>query len=70
MEGLDRRKVARPSGPEVFIDCRVCWRHIKLEPERVEIDNGQVVYVCQSCEGRFSIRETDAAVLPAKDRRN
>ena len=67
MEGLDRRKGARPSGPEVFIDCRACWRRIKLDPTRVEIDNGQVVYRCQSCEGQFAIRESDASGLPAKD---
>jgi DNA-directed RNA polymerase subunit RPC12/RpoP len=63
MEGLDRRKFAPPSGPEVFIDCRACWRHIKLDPTRVEIDNSQVVYRCQSCSNTFAIREDDAAAL-------
>ena len=68
VEGPDRRKGARPSGPDVFIDCRACWRHIKLDPQRVEIDNSQVVYRCQNCEGRFAIRESDAT-QPAKDAR-
>ena len=49
------------------MDCRLCWRHIKLDPTRVEIDNSQVVYRCQACEQTFSIREADAAALGVRD---
>jgi predicted RNA-binding Zn-ribbon protein involved in translation (DUF1610 family) len=70
MEGPDRRKDAPKPGPEVFIDCRVCWRHIKLDPTRVEIDNSQVVYRCPSCDETFAIREDDAAALGVADRRS
>ena len=52
----------------MFIDCRVCWRHIKLDPTRVAIDNSQVVYRCQSCGESFAIREDDAAALGVNKR--
>ena len=68
VEQPDRRKSAPPSAPDgVFMDCRQCWRRIKLDPTRVEIDNSQVVYRCQNCEQTFSIREADAAALGIGD---
>ena len=68
MEQPDRRRKAPPSAPDgVYIDCRLCWRHIKLDPTRVEIDNSQVVYRCQNCEQTFAIREADAAALGLND---
>ena len=66
MEG-DRRKTTPPSDG-VFVDCRICWRHIKLDPTRVEIDNSQVVYRCQNCGETFAIRESDAEALGMRDR--
>jgi len=68
VEGADRRKVAPPSGPDVFIDCRMCWRHIKLDPTNVEIDNSQVVYRCQNCGDAFAIRDEDAKALGVNNR--
>jgi hypothetical protein len=49
------------------MDCRQCWRRIKLDPTRVEIDNSEVVYRCQNCEQTFSIREADAAALGVRN---
>ena len=66
MEGDRRKGTPPPDG--VFVDCRVCWRHIKLDPTRVEIDNSQVVYRCQNCDETFAIRESDAAALGMRDR--
>jgi DNA-directed RNA polymerase subunit RPC12/RpoP len=64
VETGDRRKSAPRSAPDgVYIDCRRCWRHIKLDPTRVEIDSAQVVYRCQNCDATFSIRDSDAAAL-------
>jgi anti-anti-sigma factor len=59
------RRVARsPSGPgSIFVDCRLCWRRIKLQPERVEIVDGRVVYRCQHCDAPFLVRSDDAASL-------
>ena len=71
MEQADRRTSTRPPASDgVYIDCRSCWRHIKLEATRVEIDNAQVVYRCQNCDATFSIRDSDAAVLGVGDSRS
>jgi len=71
VETGERRRNAPPSAPDgVYIDCRLCWRHIKLDPKRVEIDNSRVVYRCQNCGETFAIRDTDAAALGVSDRRS
>ena len=63
MHQPDRRQASPLSGDGVYIDCRVCWRHIKLDPTRVEIDSAQVVYRCQNCGETFAIRDDDAIAL-------
>ena len=69
MEQPDRRKRAPASAPDgVYIDCRLCWRHIKLDPTRVEIEGAEVVYRCQNCDEVFAIRESDAALFGFDDR--
>ena len=51
-----------PSGA-IFVDCRLCWRRIKLQADQVEIVGGTVVYRCQECESPFLVRSDDAASL-------
>ncbi|MEY2448470.1 MAG: hypothetical protein QOH79_1946 [Acidimicrobiaceae bacterium] len=60
----DRRTAhRRPATGSIFLDCRLCWRRIKLRPERVEVVDNTVVYRCQDCESPFLIRWDDAAGL-------
>jgi anti-anti-sigma factor len=60
----DRRVMKRRAGPRsIFVDCRLCWRRIKLLAERMEIVEGKVVYRCQHCHSPFLVRADDAAAL-------
>jgi len=45
------------------MNCRLCWKRIKLDPERVEVSNWQIVYRCQLCDSTFLIRTDDAIAL-------
>ena len=61
---FDRRTAARPATPgAIYLDCRLCWRRLKLEAERVEVVHWEYVYRCPHCDSTFLIREDDAAAL-------
>lgn len=59
----DRRKNRRVDSSHIFINCRLCWRRIKLEPDRIELTNNATAYRCQMCESSFLIRYEDAVAL-------
>lgn len=66
MNDRDRRTNPRTAPPgAAYMDCRLCWRRIKLEPERVEIVDYQVAYRCQHCDSSFLIRRGDAVSIGA-----
>ena len=70
MDGHDRRTSAKPAAPgAVYMDCRLCWRRIRLDFDRVEIVQWEVVYRCPHCESTFLIRREDTDAFRPPDRR-
>jgi len=59
----DRRNAQRSGTRPIYVDCRLCWRRIKLDPDRIEITDGRIVYRCQHCESPFLVRADDADAL-------
>lgn len=59
------RRWHRPSSPAgLFMNCRLCWQRIRLQPERVVLlDDGLIAYQCQYCESSCLIRTDDAVAL-------
>jgi hypothetical protein len=58
----DRRKLTQPTDA-IQLSCRVCSKRLELQPARVEIVDGRVVYRCQYCEHTFLMRAEDAEAL-------
>jgi hypothetical protein len=70
MDGQDRRNNSRPAATgAVYMDCRLCWRPIRLDFDRVEIVQWEVVYRCPHCESTFLIRRDDANAITPPERR-
>ena len=59
----DRRRASRSGTGPIRVDCRLCWRRIELDAERIEIAEGRIVYRCQHCDSPFLIRADDAESL-------
>jgi hypothetical protein len=64
MNQINRRTTASIETPgSVYLDCRLCWRRIKLAADRVEIVHWEIVYRCPHCDSTFLIRQQDASTL-------
>jgi hypothetical protein len=64
MTEIDRRTAPRFATPgSIYMDCRLCWQRIRLEPDRVQILHWEYVYRCHYCDMTFLIREEDAVAL-------
>jgi len=63
MTAPERRHRGAHTPDDVYMNCRLCWKRIKLDPERVEVSNWQIVYRCQLCDSTFLIRTDDAIAL-------
>ena len=61
---VPERRSRRPgSTRDVYMNCRLCWKRVQLDPARAEVVDWQVVYHCQECESTFLIRTEDAIAL-------
>jgi len=61
---MDRRSNPSPSPPRVFMNCRLCWERIQLDPARVEsLETGGYAYRCQQCENSYLLRLADIVAL-------
>jgi anti-anti-sigma factor len=58
----DRRTTSPPTDG-IRMACRVCRRGLVLDPARVAIVDGRVVYRCEYCENDFLMRAGDADAL-------
>ena len=65
---MDRRTNPSPTPPRVFMNCRLCWERLQLEPARVErLETGGFAYRCQHCENSFLLRLDDIVALGVDD---
>jgi uncharacterized C2H2 Zn-finger protein len=61
MNEFNRRTRATGATPgSIYMDCRLCWRRMKLEADHVEIVHWEIVYRCPHCDSTFLIRQEDA----------
>jgi Zn finger protein HypA/HybF involved in hydrogenase expression len=49
----------RAAAPSARCECRLCWRSVGLEPERIEATEQHVYVRCPHCGGSFPIRHSD-----------
>jgi hypothetical protein len=62
--GRDDRRVPTFDGAATIgVVCRVCWAHVRISRERVELVEGRVYVCCPECTGSFLIRWDDAVAL-------
>lgn len=66
----DRRANPTPPKSPVFMSCRLCWRRIQLEIDRVEPIESGYAYRCQHCESSFLLRRQDILALGLEDDRD
>jgi len=65
---MDRRSNPSPTPPRVFMNCRLCWDRIQLEPSRVEqLETGGYAYRCQKCDNSYLLRLQDIVALGVAD---
>lgn len=62
VQGERRFRQTVSHGPPMAV-CRVCWKYIELDPDRLETIEGRAFYRCQLCDGSFLIRWEDAQEL-------